>query len=350
MSTTPELKDLEADLSNNALRFLRRAVAGITVTHESEDVVEHQVLTFAVVDLAVAIELLLKARLVREHWSLLFDAVDKAIESDLIQGRAKTVTPTQAVKRLANIAAVSLVGPDKTKDDHAKQVERILDLRNRAAHFTLSSEAETGIRVQLGGGLHFVLWFLETQFKGAGSDNTQALVEEVIADIAGELHKVEGLVRVRMTELKAILDTARICVDCPTCLMPTLMLGTDIAHCPFCLSGGTDGDTIANEYVENVLKLSAHVTIKDGGEWPIHTCPECDQQALVEGVRPRRPSAHDLNPKATPPCDWIEPIHWACFQCGLIATLLELSPCSRCGELILTGDISICSDCIAALV
>lgn len=344
MTTTPELDDLEAELTGNALSFLRRAVTGITSSDESP---EHQVLTFAVVDLAVAIEILLKARLVREHWSLLFDVVDKADESDLLQGRAKTVTPTQAIKRLANIAAVPLVSADRAKDDHAKQVERIVGLRNRAAHFTLSAEAEAGIRVQLAGGLNFVLWFLQTQFRDTGSEDTQRLVEDVIEDIAGELRKVDDLVKIRMAELETVLDMASVCVRCPTCLMPTLMIGDDAATCPFCLAGSVDGETIADEYVANVLKLDAYSTIKDGGDWPVHACPECSQRALVEGVQPCRPSLEDLNPMGASPCDWVEPTYWACFACGLTANRFELTRCSRCGEPALGHDI--CADCIAGL-
>lgn len=57
-------------------------------------------LSFAIVDLAAAVEVLMKARLVREHWTLICSDPDKATAAQLLAGTAKTVSPEQAVRRL----------------------------------------------------------------------------------------------------------------------------------------------------------------------------------------------------------------------------------------------------------
>ena len=57
-----DIAQLEENLTRNSLGFLRRAVTQIKAAHT-----DRQQLAFAVVDLAVAVEVLLKARLSREH-------------------------------------------------------------------------------------------------------------------------------------------------------------------------------------------------------------------------------------------------------------------------------------------
>lgn len=341
-----DLGDLEAELSSNALAFLRRAIAQINLAGS-----DSQQLTFAVVDIAVAIEILLKARLVREHWSLILAEVDRADKATLLSGRAKTVTPDQAIKRLVGVASLPLVTSDKKSDDRATQVQRLLDLRNRAAHFTLAGEDCVGIRAQLGVGLHLALWLLDTEFRDVnetGDPAVQEMVTELIGDVAGEIGKVAELVDVRLRELEDELETAQVCVKCPRCAQPTLMLGPEVgvARCPFCLSLEADGTSVATEYVEISLNLSSYDVIKDGGEWPIHPCPDCGESSLVDGIVQLRPDPAHLNPKGTSPCDWIQPYHWACFACGLIATEGELERCYRCGIL---GPHPICLDCSAEL-
>jgi hypothetical protein len=340
MAGTPtKLEDLEPDLTQNSLAFLQRSIAGINTAAETST--PHQVLTFAVVDLAVAIEVLLKARLAREHWSLIISEVNKANVGNLLQGQTKTVTPDEALARLAGIAQVKL-GSDSTVD-RLKQAKDIVKLRNRAAHFTLANESEAGIRAQLGTGLAFALWFLGTEFQPATQSPSQALVTDVIAAISSEIGKIDDLVSARMAELETKLAAAVVCLDCPTCKQPALVFDDAGAHCLFCLAAGEDGPTLAEAYVADVLDLTSYAVLTDGGEWPVHECPNCSEEAFVFGITPRRSDLYTAI--AEQRADGPLPYAWGCFACALLATAAEVQMCTWCGRP--TLDHNICGDCAA---
>ena len=124
--TIDPLAGLSRDLTENGLAFLRRAVGEM-----SAQPVSFRNLSFAVVDLAAAVEVLIKARLVREHWTLICADPDKVTVALVLAGTFKTVALEQAVKRLDGVAGVPM-----TRSGYDKRVDAIARLRNRAIHFT----------------------------------------------------------------------------------------------------------------------------------------------------------------------------------------------------------------------
>ena len=107
------------DLIESAFEFFDRAIAEIDESPK-----------FSTIHFATAVELFLKARLMREHWSLLVDHPDKASRAQFLEGQTRTVTPGQAIARLRNIAGV-FVSPEAEKAFGA-----ISEHRNRMIHFT----------------------------------------------------------------------------------------------------------------------------------------------------------------------------------------------------------------------
>lgn len=340
--SSDELAKLEQELTSNALAFLQRAFQETIAAEE-----DAQQLGFAVVDLAVAIEVLLKARLAREHWTLVLDHPDSGApdRAALIAGKAKTVTPGQAVDRLARLANVPL-GNRADKKSRAHQILKVANLRNRVAHFALGNMEPLSMRAQLGAGLQFTLWFLETEFADSPA---KPQVDELIRAIGTGLGAIKELVTERLRELSSELDSAVVCVVCPRCSQPTLMLrgawGGE-PTCPFCRSIGPDevGPDLADEYVATVLDLSEYKVVKDGGTWPVHDCPECDSVALVEGVEQVRPAPTTPNGEDDP-----DRAYWGCFNCGLAEPSDALNPCADCGRLI-SGEGGLCVDCMHALM
>ena len=55
---------------------------------------------YSIINFATGIELMLKARLMWEHWSLVVEKTGDAVLKDFQEGKAKTVTPREAMKRL----------------------------------------------------------------------------------------------------------------------------------------------------------------------------------------------------------------------------------------------------------
>ena len=63
---------------------------------------------YAIMHLAMGAELLLKARLFREHWTLVFDKPESANRARLAVGDFKSVGPEQCVERLENVCDIRL--------------------------------------------------------------------------------------------------------------------------------------------------------------------------------------------------------------------------------------------------
>ena len=83
----------------------------------------------AVINLATAIELFLKARLVREHWALVVSRPERASQNAFASGAFQSVGLDDAIERLRNIAGEAI-----TRDEEAC-FRSIRDHRNKLVHF-----------------------------------------------------------------------------------------------------------------------------------------------------------------------------------------------------------------------
>lgn len=334
------LAGLSRDLTENGLAFLHRSVAEMRVQPATL-----RSLSFAVVDLAAAVEVLIKARLVREHWTLICSDPDKATTTTMLAGTAKTVTLEQAIKRLENVAGVMMEA-----GGHGGRVRDVATLRNRAVHFAMVGIAPAGLQGPFGHGLDFVLWFLDTQFRGQGGDEVQALVEESIETLTTEVGEVKALVAARLASIADELGMAELCVECPRCRQAAFMLvDGDVSRCAFCLWKPIDGAECAAEYTAAVLGTTEYEAMKNGGDWPVHPCTTCNETSMVEGIEQLLPDPATMN-RGEPPCDWLAPAYWGCFSCGTTADRSELDRCTRCDVLTGVGDddgLPVCGECWA---
>jgi hypothetical protein len=110
-------------------------------------------LKLSVLLIAQSVELLLKERLKREHWSLIFTKVEQAGNLN-----ANTVTVDEAIKRLEQIAHVIL---DKEERD---SITLFSDIRNRIQHY----EIEITFEETLGkahAAIAFITRFLKDEFQ-----------------------------------------------------------------------------------------------------------------------------------------------------------------------------------------
>ena len=105
-------------LTRSALDFLNQAARQVKKAPK-----------YAVINLATAIELLLKARLVKEHWSLVMSRPEKANLVAFNAGTFHSVGLDEAVERLRNIAGVTL-----SKDEETC-FRDLRDHRNKLVHF-----------------------------------------------------------------------------------------------------------------------------------------------------------------------------------------------------------------------
>ena len=131
------MTELRLTLVENAEDFLREAVRHAAASTPRD-------WKYAILHLSSALELLLKAILQKNFlddrlvWAanLLFDDIDAASQERLQRGDFESVRFTAGVKRLREIAGVTL------EPRTLKYLKRLRHLRNRTTHFSLSFNVE----------------------------------------------------------------------------------------------------------------------------------------------------------------------------------------------------------------
>ncbi len=311
----------------NGLDYMESAVEHLGDSPTSRD------LKYGVLHLAAAIEVLLKMRLEKEHWSLVFEDIKNASLTKYKSGDFKSVSSGEALERLQNIASVEI------SDSAKRRVKAIVEKRNKLQHYGINDSAQ-GIQAVTAGALDFLITFIDEELRDVNATGDDP-IEETLNGIREKITQIEVFVDTRMKSLLQALSEVTFFVSCPKCLQDSLLLD-DVCQCLFCLYQGS-AEEIANEYVSEVLGLSSYIIYKDGGEWPIRQCPSCSRQTLVEDVSVVTACDGDNTYVVTPTFFWI------CFAEGEGWGFGEIDSCSRCGEpKISKGDdgFGMCSNCI----
>lgn len=112
-------------ISESAFDFLERSV---------DEIKAHP--KYSVIHFAIAVELLLKARLMHEHWSLVVERVSEADLDSFLSGKCKTVGPSEAIKRLRKVCGQNI------PKDATEQFDKIGAHRNRMIHFFHEADSD----------------------------------------------------------------------------------------------------------------------------------------------------------------------------------------------------------------
>jgi hypothetical protein len=253
---------------------------------------------YALLHLVAGIELLLKARLEAEHWTLLFADIDKASRQKLANGDFQSTDFNTAISRLQNIANVT-IEPPAYLDDLRRS-------RNRVQHFDFSID-QVALRAQLARGCNFVVDFVQNHLREKLNSEQQQAVDKIVQRFA----QFRDFVEERMRLIKEPLKKAKVIEDCPRCEMETLVLGGEQPKCLFC----------------NFSAAPDVVAAQMGCE-AVTTCPRCRGPFVVNYIE------HD--------------IRGTCFACGLKG---EYNACIRCGLLSESLDYDyICVTCRTKIV
>lgn len=213
---------------------------------------------YAIISLASAIELIVKAILQREHWSLLFEDVDSASQEHLKSGDFKSVDSETGLVRLDRIAKVKLSASDK------KCLSSIRNTRNRILHGKTDLNIEQVKSIVARG----IPVFLEL-YKGPHLREDHDETYE--ASVNKSLRSFDKYVRVRMACLRPQIQSAsrpegffRYCQTCDQDAVIYNREADDEAQCLFC------GE------VARIEELAARHS-----ELPVEECPECGRDALA---------------------------------------------------------------------
>lgn len=190
-------------------------------------------LKLSVLLIAQSVELLLKERLKREHWSLIFSKVEQAGNLN-----AHTVSIEEAIKRLEQIAHVKL---DQEERD---TILLFSDIRNRIQHYEIEITFEEVIG-KAHSAIAFITRFLKDEFQSdirehLSKEEAQKLVEidEALEDLQElALQNIEKIRKENEPRRpKDQMDWRFEVISCPHCWQDYYVFSpdSDISECQLC--------------------------------------------------------------------------------------------------------------------
>ena len=286
--------ELKLSLLQNAEDFLREAVKYAKASSPRD-------WKYATLHLWSALELLLKALLEGEHWSLLFEDINKASRKKLSEGDFQTVRFDTALERIHGIVGISIGERD------LRYLRQLRDLRNRMTHSVVKLNVEQAKSVVARG----ISVFLTLEQQHLHEEPDRALEYEVNQ----ALQDFQKYVDARLRDLKAELERSdrphRWFRTCSSCTQETLVSRDETAACLFC------GEEVAFEDL-------AHYH----SEGPAGPCPECEEGILAFVL---------LNNDEG---------RFVCPKCGFETEENRNTSCGRCGKEYWNEDGSpMCDDC-----
>ena len=284
----------------------------VAAVNDFADDVPHEKIKFGLVNLFTGVEILLKVRLAREHWSLVFKNVSQATRERHATGDFVSATYQDTVDRLNSICSVEF------RDDHKRALELVRKERNKLLHIGYMGNPSQ-LRPVAAKSLEFLTIFIAENLEPIDpNDESHALLKELRTGLAQIQHYMVG----RRQAIDPILAKAySAIVECSLCLEEAMHFDDGHAKCEFC-QFTTDGENAADMFATSIFGLSEYRVVKQGGEWPVHQCPECGQNSFLEGVASEMPHT----------------TRWVCFSCGTEANDDEVWRCSRCYEPVTTKD------------
>ncbi|TDK61737.1 hypothetical protein E2K98_12675 [Bacillus salipaludis] len=304
---------LEFDLLENGLDFILSAINNLSNEGKAE-------LKYGILHLSAGVDLILKYRLSKEHWTLLFSKIDAASKEKLKSGDFTSVDSSGCIDRLKKICGIDF----ETED--LNQLKHLRERRNRLEHFGITESAaalkSTTLKV-----LNFILDFINDQI-----DYSKLNVSEKnqLDSIRQQLPELEEFVEERLELIEDEIESYKkltAVTICLTCYQTALVIDEG-TKCLFCGAHG-EGEKVAEEFVFKILGISQYDT-KDGEEYPVYECFECGAESMVHSNQE------------------YDSFDWLCFTCGTKWDEDEIEYCETCGGPYMTSkhDIGMCSNCI----
>jgi hypothetical protein len=232
--------DLEFTPVRNGMDYLISAVTNLK--NEGSEPPSDRDLKYAVLHLQAATEVLLKARLVHVHWSLVFKDPGNASRKAYENGKFESCNITATMDRLTKIAQVAIDDKDRSA------IKDLADTRNALTHFGHTANA-FAVEAKAAQVLGFLLTFIHRHLVPVLGDESKD-IEHTMATLRAQYRDITAFVGQRMQALAAVLDPLAECtVECPDCFQWALPIREGApATCHFCLAQWPLPQDVAQEY------------------------------------------------------------------------------------------------------
>ncbi|MGX1268058.1 DNA-directed RNA polymerase subunit M/transcription elongation factor TFIIS [Streptomyces phaeoluteigriseus] len=223
-------------------------------------------LKYGVLHLQAATEVLLKARLVREHWSLVFKDPGNATRAKYESGDFDSCGTTAALDRLTKIVGVPIT------DKERKAIGDLANTRNALTHYGHKANAYA-VESRAAGVLSFLIDFVPRHLQRSLSSEA-AEVATTMEAVRRRLRDIEVLVKKREQDLASDLDeVAERVVHCPSCRRIALVAGETPVACRFCARTFESPTDAAVAYWQEVLDEDETAGLQK--------CPACGHDAVM---------------------------------------------------------------------
>ncbi len=288
-------KQIFNSLAKNAFNFLKQAIEEFDKSPK-----------YSVIHFCAAVEMILKARLMMEHWTLIVTKPEQANLDKFMAGEFISVTMEESRARLRDIAKEDI------PDDAFNSFRALANHRNKMIHFFHSGiEKDDNAKAQIVAEhcrawfhLHRLLEKWDTYFKNFRSDISKAnramkshrkylsakfkvLKPELdAARLAGNVPQKCSACNFRaaipkhldqeITNLSCLVCDhfeTQVEIECPHCNNQIIIASEGYGACHHC------GGAIEPEHVVDALTdhATAHIEIMDGGDgWENANCATCD--------------------------------------------------------------------------
>ncbi|MGW4509225.1 hypothetical protein ACWENO_31755 [Streptomyces sp. NPDC004436] len=223
-------------------------------------------LKYAVLHLQAATEVLLKARLQREHWSLVFAKPETATRKKFESGDFDSCSTAGTIDRLRDIAGVPL---DETA------IKALTKSRNALQHYGLTDKAHA-VEARAAKVLDILMAFVHTELLPKLSPDEVRKVAGTLETVGEDVRTIQSFIKRRLNRLKGELKEVQDkTVECPSCDQWAMVVGgpTGEPTCHFCHHHW--GDRGAN----GAADLYQWARTEDSAV--IEPCPTCGVRALL---------------------------------------------------------------------
>lgn len=225
---------------------------------------DDRALKYAVLHLQAATEVLLKARLTHEHWSLVFTEPGAASWQKFTAGDFESCSLATTLDRLEKIARVSLTQQER------RAISSLAKTRNALTHYGHSASAYQ-VEAQAARVLGLLLTFVSEHLRPPQVTEA-AYVKLVMEEVRGRLGAINALVADRMKQISGQLtEHAAYTVICPDCRQSALVVG-EWPTCLFCLQKFAAPQEAALRWGWEALGDPEHV------DWYVDDC-DCTEGA-----------------------------------------------------------------------
>jgi hypothetical protein len=316
-------------LVKNAIDFLNQSILDLKANPK-----------YSVINFCASIELFLKARLMAEHWALIYDDPKEANKTKFIEGDFKSVSIEESIRRLKKISHVQV------SEKAEKSFNQLREHRNKLIHFFHPDYSnppneqvlETIVAEQCKGWLHLHR-LLTNDWK----------IE--FTDYLGDLDKLNHLMLKQRSFLKAKYDT----------VFPDIKKGLERgAEFLYCQSCGFQSSRVIDD--DSPLAITVCMVCENQEKFLIAPCPNCEEKIYVydlgEGYceechtkiemdylldtfgdtdlsEENRAYCSDCEYPVQPSVVQLDEYRWLCLNC--LSFHDEVGHCEWCSELV-TGD------------